>query len=1100
MVKRSHVAAVLAALSACAIAWSQTTTGRISGVISDPSGSPVPAAAIVVSNDSTGLSWKASTDERGYYVVPNLPVGDYSVEAEARGFQRAAKKGFSVDADSRLTADFKLQIGQVSEQVVVSEVAGDTVNATSAEIGRVIDTAQVDATTLNGRNYMELVTLIPGVAVLDEDQMALTTSMSTSNQSVNGNRGNSNSLTVDGGFNMDAGSNATQINNVGVEFVREVKIQTANFSAEYGRMSGAAINVTTRGGTNQVHGALWEYIRNDAFDARNFFSPSVGMLRFNNFGWNAGGPLRRNKLFLFGGQEYKRIRRQAEPVRFSIPTIAQRAGDFTTTSKIYYPGTTTVIPNKSVASLMTPDGKAIATVYTAMQQQAVAYNDNVTSSNATFAGNNPFNSREDVGRVDYQMNDRHSFYARWIKDTYNLTDPFGGSSDKLPVTATQEVRPGASAQLAYTTVWGPTRVNEAKFNAISLDDSIVPTGTSWQRSAYGFTFQKYYSNGGGAYPTGVPEIDVNGYTYFKGPAGAAQNAFTDLSFADNFTWVHGQHTFKTGILITRDRRDQNGKSNYNGLAKINNKGNPNTTGVAFADALIGSFLTYTEAQADPVAFLRFSQAEAFVMDTWRIAPRLSIESGVRYYYMQPAYAQANNLVNFAPSLYDFSKAVRVNQDGTLVPNSGWAYNGLVRAGDGVPVGETSRVPGATSSAVLSVPAGTPRGFYNPASLFAPRFGVAWSPFNDKTTIRSGFGMYFNRPELSMVSPMMNVPPYLQTIQLTNGFLQNLGGAAAAAPAPIANIYAVDPMLHVTYTMNFSLSVQRQLPHGVFAELAYVGNLGRHLQRQPDINTPSFASYQVIASYPSASRPSVNAYRPYLGFSSIYMRMSDSNSNYNALQAHMTKRKGDLMMTASYTWSKALSDSSSNTESPEDPFNRSFNYGPTNYDRRQIFVTTFNYNIPLFRHRRGLIGASLGGWELSGVVKAQSGPLLSVTEDGITGVMRADYLGGPTSLPSDQRSADHWFNTAAFVASPDTRRGNTGVGIIAAPGLYNWDASMRKNFRLTERFRLRLQAESTNLMNHANFRNLQAKTSNKQYGQVTAAGPARNLQFGLRLQF
>ena len=1101
MTKHFSAVLILTLLGVAVPAQGQTTTGRISGAVTDSSGASVPGTEIVVHSESNGLSWKASTDVRGFYVVPNLPVGEYSVEAKAKGFQTALRKGLAVDSDSRLTADFSLAVGQLSTQVEVMDVAGETVNTTSAEIARVIDSAQVDSMALNGRNYLELITMIPGVATLDEDQMALTTSLSTASQSVNGNRTNANNYTVDGAFNMDAGSNATQVNNVGIEFIREVKIQTANFSAEYGRMSGAAVNVTTKSGGNGYHGALFEYLRNNIFDARNFFSPSVTNLKFNNFGWSTGGPVLKNKLFFFGGQEYKIIRQEAQPVRFSIPTLANRAGNFSTSSKIYYPGTTTPVPNKNIASLITPDGQAIANVYNAMQKQAVSYNDVATGSNATFEGNNPFNSSENLARVDYRMSNRNTFYARWLRDSYNLTDPFGGSSDKLPVTATQTLRPGSSEQLAVTTILSPTRINEAKVNIVTLDNDIVPLGTSWERSTYGFSFQKYYGGQGGEYPSGIPEIDVNGLSYFKGPAGAAHNAFTDISFADNFTWVHGQHTFKTGVLITRDRRDQNGQSQYNGLVKINNKGNPNTTNVAFADALLGYFLTYTEAQTDPVAFLRFSQVEGYAMDTWKVAPRLSVEAGVRYYYMEPAYAQANNLVNFAPGLYNFSEAVKVNADGTLVPNSGFIYNGLVRAGNGVPADELGRVPGANSAGVLSVPAGTPRGFYQTSSLFAPRAGLAWSPFgDDRTTIRSGFGLYYNTPETSMVSQMMNTPPYLQTAQLTNGNIANLTGASAAAPAPIANIYAVDPNQKTAYTMNFSTSVQRQLPKGVFAEVAYVGNLGRHLQRQPDINTPSFANYEIIASYPTASRPSVNAYRPYLGFSSIYMRMSDSNSNYNALQAYMTKRKGDLMMTVSYTWSKSLSDSSTNTDNPEDPFNRRFNYGPTTYDRRQIFITTFNYSMPFLRGHHGLAAAALSGWDLSGMIRYQTGPELSVTEDGITGVMRADYIGGPIYLPSNQRTPDHWFNTAAFVASPETRRGTAGMGILTGPGLSTWDTSLRKNFRITERFRLRLQGDSTNLLNHANFRNLQAKITSNQYGQVTQAGPPRNLQFGLRLQF
>jgi hypothetical protein len=369
----------------CFALMAQTNTGRISGTITDTSGAALPGAAITVLNEGTRLAWQARADERGFWVATNLPVGGYSVEVSAPGFQKARKTGFALDSDSRLTADFTLQVGQLSEQVTVSGVSGETVNTTSAEIGRVIDSSQVDATALNGRNYMQLVTLIPGVAVLDEDQMALTTSLSTATQVVNGNRGNSNMLTVDGGFNMDAGSNSSQVNNVGVDFVREVKIQTANFSAEYGRMSGASINVVTKSGENAYHGALFEYLRNDALDARNFFAPQKGRLHFNNFGYNLGGPILRQKLFFFGGQEFKIVRRTAEPVRMSIPTRAERRGDFNDkSSKLYYPGTGTLVPNKNIASLMTTDGKAIAKIWDRMEQVSTGYADTSSGSNVTY--------------------------------------------------------------------------------------------------------------------------------------------------------------------------------------------------------------------------------------------------------------------------------------------------------------------------------------------------------------------------------------------------------------------------------------------------------------------------------------------------------------------------------------------------------------------------------------------------------------------------------------------------------------------------------------------------------------------------------------------
>jgi hypothetical protein len=1090
----------LAILLAGAALYAQTTTGRISGTVADSSGAVVPGASVTVLNEGTGLTWKARANERGFYVALQLPVGTYSVEAEFTGFQKARKTGYALDADSRLTADFVLSPGQLTESVVITDVAGETVNTTSGEIGRVIDGNQVQELALNGRNYMQLVTLIPGVALLNEDQMALTTSLSTSEQVVNGNRGNSNLLSVDGGYNMDSGSNASQINNVGVDFIKEVKVQTSNFSAEYGRQSGASINVVTKSGENAFHGSLFETLRNDKLDARNFFAPRKGKLQFNNYGWSLGGPIQRNKLFFFGGQEYKSIRRDAEPVRRSLPLHAERNGDFSGKSTLYYPGTKTPVPGKNIGPLMTAEGRSIARVFDGLEKMASSYSDTAGGNNAIYQVSNPFDAREDMVRLDYRLNDKHSFYVRYLHDSYDLVDPFGtGSGSQLPSTPTNNQRPGTSAQFAHTAVLGARLINEAKINSVWSRQIVVPTGDSWKRETYGFTYPQLYP--GGMYPDGIPAIEISGLSYLKGPSFAAISGFTDIAIHDNLTYIRGAHTFKTGVMIIRDRKDQNGKSSYTGKAEFNNSGNPITTGNPTADAMLGNFRVYSEANQDPVGFFRYSQVEGFVMDSWKLTRRLSLESGVRYQWAQPGYTQANNVVNFDPSRYDPAKAVTVLRTGFIVPGSGDLYNGLVRAGSGVPSSELGRVPGANSADVLAVPMGAARGFYEAEHRFAPRFGFAFQPGRgNRTTVRGGFGTFFNRPEMSIITPALLTPPYLKTAQIENGNLANPSGGTAAALSPMDAIQAIDPRLKTSYTMNFSLSVQRELPRGVFVEAAYVGNLGRHLMRQPDLNQPTFADYMAIAPIPKNDRPPVNAFRRYRGFSEINMRISDSNSNYNALQLYATKRKGNLVMTTSYTWSKALADASKNSEDPEDPFNRKFNYGPATFDRRQIFLTTFTYRVPMFNSLRGVPGAALKGWEMSGIVRAQSGPQLTVTCDSVAGVRRADYLGGLVDLPSDQRDPNHWFNTAAFVAAPAERRGTAGVGILRGPGLYVWDSSIRKVFRINERFRLRFQADLFNAFNHANFRNLSSKTSSKNFGQVAEAGPGRNIQFGLKLNF
>jgi hypothetical protein len=353
--------------------------------------------------------------------------------------------------------------------------------------------------------------------------------------------------------------------------------------------------------------------------------------------------------------------------------------------------------------------------------------------------------------------------------------------------------------------------------------------------------------------------------------------------------------------------------------------------------------------------------------------------------------------------------------------------------------------------------------------------------------------------------MTGLPPFSISSRLENGNLADLAAARAAAPAPFGDIDAIDPNLVVPYQMGYSLSVQRELPWGIFGELAYVGNVARHLIRQPDINAPSFDALAANQLLPSAQRLSTNALRPFKGFSQIRMRLSESNSNYNSLQVYATKRKGnDLSFTVSYTWSKALADNSGNTnniQAGEDPFDRSYYYGPTSFDRRHIFVTTYTYRLPFFSKSRALLYSALGGWEVSGITRWQTGEYLTPTGNASNGIgtRRSDYLGGDISRQGAD-PIEEWFNTAAFANAPPTRRGTAGVGMIQGPGRYLWDLSLRKKFSVTETVKLQFQADFFNAFNQLNLNNPNVTTSNADFGSISGSAPARNVQLGLKLTF
>jgi hypothetical protein len=1073
-------------------AHAQSVTGRISGSVTDSSNAVARGASVTVTNQATQIARTARTDDEGFYVVTNLPPGDYVVSVELGGFKTFVTSGNVLVADGRLTVNATLEAGQLSETVTVIAQAGETVNTTSGEIARVVDGEQVQSLALNGRNFLQLATLVPGAPLLDFDAIAQTTGGGGA-IAVNGSRGDSNNLTVDGGFNLLKANNSAPANNVGVDFIQEVKIHTSNFSAEHGRQSGAAINVTTRSGGNQLHGSVFEFLRNDRLDARNFFATDVRKLRFNDFGYSAGGPIIKNKFFFFGGQEWKYIRRTLDPARRTLPTLADLRGDFSfrlrgadgvvgtaddgalrdpaRTGTCSAANRTACFPGNIIpADRITTDGRALARVYEAMTRLASVYTDTPTANNATYESSSPFDFRQDIVRLDYRVNAAHNLSGRYLHDhslIQNVTQP--------PSLVTDRPRPTYSGMLTHTWTIRPNLLNEARYNVSNVFLDNIPTGDLWRRDTYGFVYKQLFEDG--RYNAGIPDVTLNGFAALTGPSGANTANAYDNAITNTVTWVRAAHTVKTGFAYTRSINNQIGvvTSFYTGTLAFNQTGNPSSTGHSIADMLLGNFRTYSEVSAPPQTPWRSTQVDAFVSHNWKLHRRLSLEYGARVAYLGALYSLNDNIATFDPRRYDPARAVTVNRNGTLVANTGDPLNGMVRAGvDG------------------------PRGNFESPVRVAPRFSFAYAPFDhNRTALRGGFGVFHNVWRGDITQRTSENPPFSPQAQYEN---QNLSALSSPALVPYGALLTDDPRLVPSYTMNFSLSLQQELPTGVFVEAAYVGSLGRHLLRRPDINQPAFEDLRDNAALPAAERAATNFLRPFKGYSAIQQYTADANSDYNALQLHATKRKGALVFTTSYTWSKALTDASGFDEAPEDYQNRRYNYGPASYDRRHVFVTTYTYRVPRLQNWGRLADAALSSWEASGITRFQSGNQFTVTGNTAIGTRRADYLGGEIGLPKGERTVDRWFNTAAFAAAPESRLGTAGVRSVKGPGLQLWDLSLRKRLAQTDRWRLQFQADFFNLFNKANFLNVATTVTSADFGTITSAAPGRNIQLALRLTF
>lgn len=1128
--KRNCALCLLASITLALPAMAQVSTSEISGVVRDTSTAAVAGVTVQAVNEQTSVARTTQTNAEGLYVISNLPPSQYRVQIEHTGFKAFKREHIVLNAGDRRDISAALEIGSVSDVVTVN-ASGEQVETESGTVGRLVDGAQIRELALNGRNLIQLAMLMPGVATTTDqfDRGGIATG-SVANFNFNGTRGTSTSVTVDGGTNQDSGNITGQTNNVSVEFVQEVKVASSAYSAEYGRYGGAQINYTTRSGTDQFHGGLFEFFRNDKLNARSFFAPQVEKLRLNQFGWNLGGPLKLpglskngdKKLFFFVGQEYRR-RIDGETRRATLPTHAEREGIISTANILRYPsnfpveslrGQQIMDPSRGTPQnpmglnilprqYMTENGQAIMRIWNAMEQQTIAYSDQAVANNATYQLANRDIRREDIARVDFHLSPRNQFNFRMLYDTGSGFNPY--EMGTIPTFQAARTNTNPNFQLAWTSVISSRTVNEAAVVSNYFDLYRAPSGDQRFPDTYGLTINELYGNETQTY--GMPSIAIAGYTAISGARDERRSPVWDFSFRDNFSHVVGKHNLKTGILAIRNRKNEQVYFTT-GSVTFNPSGNAYTTGNGLLDTLIGNYRQYSETNREKWARIRMTQIEGYIADTWRVRKNLTLDLGLRYSFMPPPFLIDNTASTFIPGYYDPATAQLVipsgSQAGQLQPGVGQPYNGIVVAGDSFNGSKDT----PSDPAAQNLFRGLPRGFYGNQHKFSPRFGFAYDPFGKGTfSIRGGAAIYYDRMPNGAISESGGNPPFVNTVTLFDGKFDELAsGRNALFPVAVSGFR---PDIQAPATYNWSFGFQKKLWFDSLLDVNYVSTQGRHLLRKPNIN-------QVTPAVQYAnSALNINSLRPYQGYTNIAIWETSASSSYHGLQIGLTRRySSNLTYSVAYTWSKVLTDASDNSTGVENLENYRAERSHATFDRNHILVFSYIYNLPRLSNQNAVVRNVFGGWQWSGVTQFQSGGWLSASINTPTGDRRPDRVGDVSYFDPRQVqtliggngqpvSGNFYFDPTpgrTFVAPDPTRFGNSAPNIIRGPGRHNWDMSVFKNFRPVESVNLQLRGEFFNVWNHTNFRNPNTSAASRDYGTISDAGPPRLIQVALKLTF
>ena len=1077
----------------------QSTTQQISGLVKDATGALVTTAKVSARHVATEQVRTTQVNESGYYLIANIPIGEYEITAEAPGFKKFTQKGVMVSVNSRVNVDINLEVGAVSESVTVTADAAQ-IETSSGDLGRLITGQQATQLQLNGRNFAQLLALIPGVSTTYASPFRSLFGGYGSNmsgQSANGSRNDTFSWNIDGVDNKDNGGGGNNFVNINPDAIAEFKVLTANYSAEYGQNAGAVINLALKSGTKDFHGAAYEYVRNDAFDARAFNALSKQKLRFNNFGWNLGGPLfipgkfntDRNKFFFFAGMEFKRLRQGAINT-WVVPDMATRSGDFSARPVSQWPKDPAL--GQVFAGGIIPRSRLNKNMVRLIQNYPPP---NFTGSggNLVFPTTQPLNTNEYIFKGDYIVNSRHQLSIHYLRDYYT-------SLQNLTTLVTYDRNiPGTNSKAQWTFIINPTTVNSFQFSFsgnVIRQINFLPNPifiTDYTRKGQGVDLPMIYGRN-----ECIPTVAISGYNTLSA-SNVNWNNFNRLfNWKEDFSRLVGNHNLKAGLLAMRSRKNQDNWPPVNGTLSFA-PGHSNSTGNALADALIGHFYQYTEADTNREGWYRFTQIEGYVQDDWKASGRVTLNLGFRYQYMQPQYSVLQNAVLFLPQYYELKKAPAINpSNGLILPGNYDPYNGLVLGGTDFPPAAKARIPQANDPAVRALFRGIPKALaYTYWGTWGPRLGFAYDlTGRQKTALRGGFGVFYERIEGNFIFSAINNPPFISQSTLFDGSVENpRAGTTYLSPPSITNSHFLD--MKVPRVLNWSLGIQHKLAADTTLDVAYVGSSAANLSRTININQLRVGTLQKNRGV------NTNALRPYPGYANIQEYVTGSNSIYNSLQVQARRQvRGGGTVNIAYTWSHAITDASTYSELPMDSYNFKGDRGRLAYDRRHIFVLSYVYPLPFWRAGGQWYRRALGGWQLSGVTMLQTGlPIdLGISGDqagiGQTG-QRPDVV---ADWKQGARRQLQWFNTAAFAVPAAGTFGNLGRNVLSGPGTNNWDVSLHKNFSLGEKVLAQFRAEFYDAPNHLSWFGVGTTLGSANFGQITSATDPRSLQFALRLSF